>query len=63
VTKAEAVWCITKTIKNSEMVVGVCSKSQAAGVDELRELHMTTSNASGKQVLIMGYFNFQIQTG
>jgi endonuclease/exonuclease/phosphatase family metal-dependent hydrolase len=56
--KAEAVWCKIKTIRNSEVVVGVCYKSQAADGDELRELYMAISNASRKQVLIMGDFNF-----
>jgi endonuclease/exonuclease/phosphatase family metal-dependent hydrolase len=58
VIKAEAVWCKIKTIRNSEVVVGVCYKSQAADVDELRALYMAISSASRKQVLIMGDFNF-----
>jgi hypothetical protein len=39
-------------------VVGVCYKSQAARVDELKELYMNISKASRKQVLIIGDFNF-----
>jgi hypothetical protein len=59
VIRAEAVWCKIKTIRNSEVVVvGVCYESQAADVDELKELYMAINNASRKQVLIMGDFNF-----
>jgi hypothetical protein len=58
VIKAEAVWCKIKTIRNSEVVVGVCYKSQAADGDELTELYVAISNASRKQVLSMGDFSF-----
>lgn len=38
--------------------MGVYYKSQAADVDELKELYMDISNASIQQVLIMRDFNF-----
>jgi hypothetical protein len=40
------------------VVVRVCYKSQATDGGELRELFTAVSNASGKQVQIMGDFNF-----
>jgi hypothetical protein len=58
VIKAEAVWYKTKTMWNSEVVVGVCHKSQTADADESRALYVAISSASRKQVLIMGDINF-----
>jgi hypothetical protein len=34
VINAEVVWCKIKTISNSDLVFGVCYKSQTADVDE-----------------------------
>jgi hypothetical protein len=47
-----------ETIRNSELVLQVWYKARAADVGKLRALCMAINNASRKQVLIMGDFDF-----
>ena len=56
--RSESVWCKLLLDKNVEICVGVCYRSPSADDSEEQQLFSAIKSVAGKQVLVMGDFNY-----